>query len=100
MTRRGTGNLFALGFTLVLAIFALGAKSNPGESNQKAEGARLLEGALDMYFHMDARLADGAHDEAVIETIRIPPARGMRGLVIKSHHDPTSTLAYQLRLEI
>ena len=75
MTRRGTAKLFTFGFTLVLAIFALGAKSNPGQSNQEAEGARLLKGAIDMHFHMDPRLADGAHDEAVIETIRIAQAR-------------------------
>jgi len=53
-----------------------------------------------MHFHMDPRLADGAHDEAVIETIRIAQARGIRGLVIKSHYEPTSTLAYHLRLEL
>jgi hypothetical protein len=100
MTRRGTGNLFTFGFALLLAIFGLGAKSSPGQSNREAEGARLLKGAIDMHFHMDPRLADGAHDEAVIETIRIAQARGIRGLVIKSHHEPTSTLAYQLRLEI
>ena len=75
MTRRGTAKLFTFGFTLVLAIFGLGAKSSPGQSNREAEGARLLKGAIDMHFHMDPRLADGAHDEAVVETIRIAQAR-------------------------
>src|SRR5882762_6467074 len=100
MTRRGTGKFFAFCSALLLAIICLGAISSPGQSNRQAEGARLLKGAIDMHFHMDPRLADGAHDEAVIETIRIAQARGIRGLVIKSHHEPTSTLAYQLRLEI
>ena len=98
MTRRGTGKPFA--FVLILAIFGVGAKSSPAQSNREAEGVRLLRGAIDMHFHMDPRLADGAHDEAVVETIRIAQARGIRGLVIKSHHEPTSTLAYHLRLEM
>jgi hypothetical protein len=100
MNRKVAGKLYIFCFALLLAIFGLGAKSNPGQSNREAEGARLLKGAIDMHFHMDPALADGAHDEAVIETIRIARARGLRGLVIKSHHEPTSTLAYQLRLEI
>src|ERR1700694_2613019 len=100
MTRGRTGKPFTFAFALILAIFGLGAKSSPAQSNREAEGARLLRGAIDMHFHMDPRLADGAHDEAVIETIRIAQARGIRGLVIKSHHEPTSTLVYHLRLEI
>jgi hypothetical protein len=102
VTRRGIGKLFTFGFALLLAIFGLGAKSSPspGQSNREAEGARLLKGAIDMHFHMDPRLANGDHDEAIIETIRIAQSYGIRGLVIKSHHEPTSTLAYHLRLEI
>lgn len=102
MSIRGIGKLFTFGFASLLAIFGLGAKSSPspGQSNREAEGARLLKGAIDMHFHMDPRLANGAHDEAVIETIRIAQSYGIRGLVIKSHHEPTSTLAYHLRLEI
>src|ERR1700680_4138270 len=97
---RGRNFIFGIGCSFLLIIISLVAKSSQGESNREAEGARLLKGAIDMHFHMDPRLADGAHDEAVIETIRIAQARGIRGLVIKSHHEPTSTLAYQLRLEI
>jgi hypothetical protein len=100
MTRRETSKFFTFCSALLLAIICLGTKSSPSQSNRGAEGARLLRGAIDMHFHMDPRLADGAHDEAVIETIRIAQARGIRGLVIKSHHEPTSTLVYHLRLEI
>jgi len=100
MTRSGAGRHIIFVFVLLLVIFSLGVKSSPGQSNREAEGARLLRGAIDMHFHMDPRLADGAHDEAVIETIRVAQSRGIRGLVIKSHHEPTSTLAYHLRLEI
>jgi hypothetical protein len=95
-----TRELMTLGLAFLLTIFGPGAKSSPGQSNREAEGARLLKGAIDMHFHMDPPLADGTHDEAVVQTIRIAQARGIRGLVIKSHHEPTSTLAYHLRLEI
>jgi len=71
-----------------------------GQSLKEKEGARLLDGAIDMHFHMDPPSADGTHDEGVIETIRVARSRGIRALVIKSHHEPTSTLAYHLRLEI
>jgi hypothetical protein len=101
MNRRETRRIFILGIgcLFLLIIIGLGAKSSQGQSNREAEGGRLLKGAIDMHFHMDPRLADGAHDEAVIETIRIAQARGIRALVIKSHYEPTSTLAYHLRLE-
>jgi|SRR6202035_3340621 len=92
--------IFGIGCLFLLIITGLGAKSSQGQSNREAEGGRLLKGAIDMHFHMDPRLADGAHDEAVIETIRIAQARGIRALVIKSHYEPTSTLAYHLRLEL
>jgi len=67
---------------------------------REEEGARLLSGAIDMHFHMDSPLPSGAHEEAVIATVRLAKARRMRGLVIKNHSEPTATLAYLLRLEI
>lgn len=70
------------------------------QTSREAEGARLLHGAIDMHFHMDPPGADGTHDEAVIETIRVARSRGVRGVVIKSHHEPTASLAYHLRLEM
>jgi hypothetical protein len=99
---RVTGKPFTFGIAVVVLLTSLGlvARSSHGQSSLEAEGARLLQGAIDMHFHMDPPLADGSHDEAVIETIRVARTRGIRGLVIKSHHEPTSTLAYHLRLEI
>jgi hypothetical protein len=100
MKIRGTNKLIAVGLAVLMAVFGRGVKSSSSQSSRKAEGARLLKGAIDMHFHMDPPLADGSHDEAVIQTIRIARERGIRGMVIKSHHEPTSTLAYHLRLEI
>src|SRR3984893_9303559 len=102
MTMRVTGKPFTFGIALVVLLTSLGlvARSSHSQSSLEAEGARLLQGAIDMHFHMDPSLADGSHEEAVIETIRVARSRGIRGLVIKSHQEPTSTLAYHLRLEI
>jgi hypothetical protein len=102
MTMRVTGKPFTFGIAVVVLLTSLGlvARSSHSQSSLEAEGARLLQGAIDMHFHMDPPLADGSHEEAVIETIRVARSRGIQGLVIKSHQEPTSTLAYHLRLEI
>jgi hypothetical protein len=53
-----------------------------------------------MHFHMDAPTQDGAHAQATIATVRLAQSRGMRGLVMKNHWEPTASLAYDLRLEV
>jgi hypothetical protein len=60
------------------------------------EGARLLKGAIDMHFHMDAV----PQYSATIYDFRTAAAHGLRGLVIKNHNEPTATLAYLLRMEV
>jgi hypothetical protein len=84
---------------LLVCVAALSHTAH-GQSFKETEGAKLLKGAIDMHFHMDPALADGSHDEATIATIRVARERGIRALVIKSHSEPTSTLAYQLGLDM
>ena len=88
---------------LLITTFGLVARPTRGQSGKEtkeAEGARLLKGAIDMHFHMDPPYPDGSHDEATIATVRMAKERGMRGLVIKSHMEPTATLVYHIRLEV
>lgn len=89
-------------FTIVaLAVFAcLIGKTCVGQSNREAEGTRLLQGAIDMHFHMDSPNPDGSHEEGVIATVKTAHARGMLGLVLKNHNESTATLAFLLRKEI
>jgi len=47
------------------------SRTVPGQSLKETEGARLLDGAIDMHFHMDRPLANGPHDEDTIATIRV-----------------------------
>jgi len=102
MTKRNRKTAVILGVEILALVIYTAVVSSPGhsQSSREGEGARLLQGAIDLHFHMDPPLTDGSHDEAVVETIRVARSRGMRALVIKSHSEPTSTLAYHLRLEI
>lgn len=79
---------------------ALSAGSDTEFAARDAEGSRFLNGAIDMHLHMDSPLPTGVHAEATIATIRLAKARGLRGVVIKNHSEPTATLAFLLRQEI
>jgi hypothetical protein len=70
------------------------------QSSREADGARLLKGALDLHFHMDPWTPGATNGQASIADVRIAKARGMRGLVIKDHNEPTAPLAYHLRPEV
>jgi len=93
----------ALAIALLAAVIAAGLVAKPlvaaAPSTREADGARLLKGALDLHFHMDPWVPDAATGQAGIAEIRIAQARGMRGVVIKDHNEPTAPLAYHLRPE-
>jgi len=79
--------------------FAQGAAGNVAaatKSSREADGARLLKGALDLHFHMDPWTPDRVRGAGIAE-VQAARARGLRGLVIKDHNEPTAPLAYHLR---
>src|SRR5215475_808064 len=80
----------------LLAIPSVGA----AQSSREADGARLLKGAVDLHFHMDPWTPGALNGQAGIADVRVARARGMRGLVIKDHNEPTAPLAYHLRQDI
>jgi hypothetical protein len=82
------------------ASLAAIAGSGTDAAARAVVGSRFLNGAIDMHLHMDSPLPTGVHAEATIATIRLAKARGMRGVVIKNHSEPTATLAFLLRQEI
>ena len=100
----GTWNRRTLGIALVATATAVAlvakAPSGVAQSSREADGARLLKGALDLHFHMDPWLPTATNGQASIADVRVARARGMRGLVIKDHNEPTAQLAYLLRPEI
>ena len=87
--------------TLGIALMAVvGLLAHPmagaAQSSREADGARLLKGALDLHFHMDPWTPDRVRGAGIAE-VRVARSRGMRGLVIKDHNEPTAPLAYHLR---
>jgi hypothetical protein len=94
--RRALGITTAVTFAALIVI----AQRSAGQSSRETDGARLLRGAIDMHFHMDATTPQGTGEQAVIETVRVAKKRGVRGLVIKNHFEPTATLVYHLRPEV
>jgi hypothetical protein len=100
----GMWNRRTLGVALVVAVTAVGlvakAPNGAAQSSREADGARLLKGALDLHFHMDPWLPSAMNGQASIADVRTARARGMRGLVIKDHNEPTAPLAYHLRPDV
>jgi hypothetical protein len=99
-----TWNRRTLAITLVAVVTAVGLLAKPlvgaAQSSREADGARLLKGALDLHFHMDPWTPGALTGQAGIADVRLARSRGMRGLVIKDHNEPTAPLAYHLRPEM
>jgi hypothetical protein len=85
---------------ILAALTTIELLANPvvgaAQSSREADGARLLKGALDLHFHMDPWTPGALNGQAGIAEVRVAKARGMRGLVIKDHNEPTAQLAYPL----
>jgi len=101
-----TWNHRTLGIALVAVVTALGLLARPfglvgtAQSGREADGARLLKGALDLHFHMDPWTPGATTGQAGIADVRVARSRGLRGLVLKDHNEPTAPLAYHLRREM
>ena len=97
-------------FVIGIALLALFGKPASGvgaaaaaqapQSQGAAEGIRVVKGAIDMHFHMDAPAVAGRGGQASIALVRAAQARGVRGLLLKNHYESTATLAYHLQLEM
>jgi len=97
----------ALGIFLLAVFTALGlyARSvgevEAGQSRREADGARLLRGAIDMHWHVDAsHRGSEFYSRGSVANVRLARSRGMRALVLKHHNEPTAGLAYIVRLEV
>jgi hypothetical protein len=75
-------------FTLAASVLALAL---PGL-------AQTLDGTIDMHAHSDP---DGtARKIDAIDLAKLAKSRGMRGIVLKNHYEPTASLAYIVRKEV
>jgi hypothetical protein len=60
--------------------------------------AQTLTGVIDVHAHADP---DGtARSIDAIDLARLAKSRGMRGMVLKNHYEPTASLAYLVRKEV
>src|ERR1700719_4822838 len=59
---------------------------------------QTLAGAIDMHAHSDPDSVARSID--AIDLARLAKSRGMRGLVLKNHYEPTASLAYIVRKEV
>ncbi len=61
-------------------------------------GAQTLAGVVDIHVHADPDSMPRSID--VIDIARLAKERGMRGLVLKNHYEPTASAAYLVRKEV
>src|SRR5438270_6114778 len=60
--------------------------------------AQSLNGVIDIHAHSDPDSVPRSID--AIDLARLAKSRGMRGLVLKNHYEPTASLAYVVRKEV
>jgi Family of unknown function (DUF6282) len=89
--RRAWAGLYAL-LLLSPMIGDAGARGRP----QAAEA--VLAGAIDIHVHSDPDNRPRSID--AIDVAKLARSRGMRGIVLKNHYDPTAALAYIVRKEV
>src|SRR5262245_10389581 len=85
-------HLIAIPAVILLAALSLSQNRAPDEA------ARLLAGTIDIHVHSDPD--DRPRSIDAIDVAKLAHARGMRGIVLKNHYDPTSGLAYVVRKEV
>ena len=85
----------AVMLSLLAALDGAAARTSPQGAGRGA--AQLLRGTIDIHVHSDPdnvpRSIDG------IDVAKLARTKGMRGLVLKNHYDPTAGLAYLARKE-
>src|SRR5258706_7512348 len=85
---------------LVLAVLTSLSGSRRAGAGQpgRGEGAnRTLAGAIDIHVHSDPDNTPRSID--AIDVAKLARSRGMRGIVLKNHYDPTAGLAFLARKE-
>src|SRR5450755_397867 len=88
--------LFPMTGLRMLGIAALLLGGAWGQKSQGGQG--LLNGVIDIHAHCDPDSVARSID--AIDLARLAKARGMRGLVLKNHYEPTASLAYVVRKEV
>jgi hypothetical protein len=97
--RKQAGKLVAFASApLVFVVLALswvpaGGAGQPGGA--AADAARALAGTIDIHVHSDPDNVPRAMDG--IDAAKLAQSKGMRGIILKNHYDPTGGLAFLAR---
>jgi hypothetical protein len=83
----------ALAILIVAGLGAVGAAQRGGEGT-----ASPLPGAIDIHVHSAPDNVERSIDS--IDVARLAHMRGMRAIVLKSHYEPTATMAFIVRKEV
>jgi hypothetical protein len=63
-----------------------------------ASGAQALEGVIDLHTHSDPDIVPRSIDG--LSLVRLAKQRGLRGIVLKNHYEPTVSMAFLARREV
>ncbi len=83
------------------AISVLWSTAGDAEMRQRGrpdDAGRTLAGTIDIHVHSDPDNRPRSID--AIDVAKLARMRGMRGIVLKNHYDPTAALAYIVRKEV
>ena len=85
----------------VLAVLTViprpGGEARVGQQNAGDNVAQTLSGTIDIHVHSDPDNVPRALDG--IDAAKLARSKGMRGIVLKNHYDPTAGLAFLARKE-
>src|SRR5215831_14539404 len=70
----------------------------PGQRSDSNNPNAILAGAIDIHVHSDPDSRPRSID--ALDVAKLARSKGMRGIVLKNHYDPTSGLAYLVRKEV
>ena len=94
-TRNVSIRRFAIVVASLTIVGGLAQASIARQQRTRIDGAQLLRGTIDIHVHSDPdnvpRSVDG------IEAAKLALTKGMRGIVLKNHYDPTAGLAFLAR---
>jgi hypothetical protein len=82
----------------VVAVLWISVAAGTGQRGGAPSGNAVLAGTIDIHVHSDPDSRPRSIDALAVT--RLAHSKGMRGIVLKNHYDPTGGLAYIVRKEV
>src|SRR5215510_10689878 len=96
ISRKTITQEFQFMYRWILFSFVLAAGSS--QRNDASKPDPVLAGAIDIHVHSDPDSRPRSID--ALDVAKLARSKGMRGIVLKNHYDPTGGLAYLVRKEV